>query len=373
METKLRAVFLCFALLGLACQKARASDLPRFFGVYIENGGNYIEVPRVQGSVQKYNQRKTSMGFDFNVRGVFERKSFVPVLAAKFNTDGFLVVLDPEWSDFQLLRVPHVSKKAEDGAIDLVVTSVGISGSMMGMPVSNQGLDEPVAPTNVELKKAKAGENAYVLVPAAPLEKGFYVIDYKKNGQGFVGFNPIELVDMVTDVAEQDALRTLEAKKRSAEEKARGAAQVKERQEEEKTPDEKCGERDESVLSKCKDVKYIELPGGLKTLMGKMKCDVKTGSTYDYGYAVDLNSDDSPEYAFCCQESGHGPCGMAIFGKAANKWVALYDYMSGVSDDKTPCLGVVALREKHSGYNDVCLIDGEVIRFDDVKYRRIKK
>jgi hypothetical protein len=43
--------------------------------------------------------------------------------------------------------------------------------------------------------------------------------------------------------------------------------------------------------------------------------DVKTGSVYDYGYALDLNSDGLEEYALYCEESPHGPCGMKIFGK----------------------------------------------------------
>lgn len=138
---------------------------------------------------------------------------------------------------------------------------------------------------------------------------------------------------------------------------------------------ENCGEPDQTAHSTCKPVRYKELPPDLKKLMGKMKCDVKTGSNYDYGYAVDLNSDGKPEYAFCCQESGHGPCGMTISGKYAGKWKTLYDYMYGFSDGKTSCFGFVVLKEKHSGYNDICIDDSvrDVISFENGKYHDVKK
>jgi hypothetical protein len=134
---------------------------------------------------------------------------------------------------------------------------------------------------------------------------------------------------------------------------------------------ENCGERDASIHSSCKSLKYEALPSSLKKFMAKMKCDVKTGSNYDYGYEVDLNLDGKPEYTFCCQESGHGPCGMTIFGKTTGgKWKAFYDYMHGFSDGKTACFGFVVLKQKHSGYNDICIDDGVrgVITFKNGKY-----
>jgi hypothetical protein len=137
---------------------------------------------------------------------------------------------------------------------------------------------------------------------------------------------------------------------------------------------ENCGERDESVHSSCKSVKYKELPADLKKFMTKLKCDVKTGSSYDEGNSIDLNADGKPEYAFCCNESGHGPCEMKIFGKTAGKWTVLLDSMPGYSDT-TPCFGFVALKEKHAGYNDVCIDDGvkRVIFFKNGKYKDVGK
>ena len=69
----------------------------------------------------------------------------------------------------------------------------------------------------------------------------------------------------------------------------------------------------------------------LRKVMTKMNCDVKTGSNYDEGYSLDLNSDGKPEYAFCCTEAPHGPCGMIIFGKLSGKWKVLYDHIYGYS------------------------------------------
>jgi hypothetical protein len=134
-----------------------------------------------------------------------------------------------------------------------------------------------------------------------------------------------------------------------------------------------CGERDEASLKTCKAVQYRQLPPDLRKFMAKTGCDVKTGSSYDEGYAVDLNSDGKPEYAFCCYESGHGPCGMAIFGRSSGKWKVLHE-MSGVTDDEKACDRFIILKERHSGYNDICLGDeGSVIRFRDGKYQDVVK
>jgi len=133
---------------------------------------------------------------------------------------------------------------------------------------------------------------------------------------------------------------------------------------------ENCGERDEIANSTCKSVHYKELPSDLQRLMGEMKCDVKTGSVYDYGYAVDLNSDGNPEYAFCCKEALHGPCEMVLFGKYLGEWKALYEDITGFCDEKLSCLGFVVMKEKHSGYNNVCIAwpVQRVISFKNGKY-----
>lgn len=137
---------------------------------------------------------------------------------------------------------------------------------------------------------------------------------------------------------------------------------------------ENCGERDHAVHNTCKSVRYKGLPPDIKKLMAKMKCDVKTGSNYDYGYAVDLNSDGQPEYAFCCLEAPHGPCSMAIFGRLSDKWEVLYKYIDGFYDEEQLCIGLIALKEKHSGYNDVCVDSGVgLIIFKNGKYHYLDK
>jgi hypothetical protein len=131
---------------------------------------------------------------------------------------------------------------------------------------------------------------------------------------------------------------------------------------------ETCGEWDPSVQGGCREVRYAQLPAKLRTFMAARKCDVTTGSNYDYGYAIDLDADGRPEYAFCCGASPHGPCRMSIFGKRAGRWRALLEDMSGYSDGSTPCLGFVVLSSRHAGYHDICQ-DGTTLAMRRGKYR----
>ncbi len=135
-----------------------------------------------------------------------------------------------------------------------------------------------------------------------------------------------------------------------------------------------CGPRDETAHNACKMVRYKQLPADLKKFMTKLKCDVKTGSNYDSGHAVDLNGDGKPEYAFCCEERSHGPCGMKVFGKTSGKWAVLYDGWLGFDDDKTGCYGFTVLKEKHAGHSDICIDGGSGgnIRFNSKEYLEVK-
>ena len=108
--------------------------------------------------------------------------------------------------------------------------------------------------------------------------------------------------------------------------------------------------------------------------MRKIRCTVTSRSNYDYGYAMDLNDDGNPEYAFCCREASHGPCGMKIFGKSSGKWGPLLDDMAGYLDG-TPCYGFAVLKERHGGYRDICPDSGGggKIMFRNGKYRETGK
>lgn len=128
-----------------------------------------------------------------------------------------------------------------------------------------------------------------------------------------------------------------------------------------------CEEGDAKLQKSCKSLMYVKLPKEVKQLMGKEKCEVKTGSNYDYGYAVDLNDDGHPEILFCCGEPGHGPCYMNIYGKVKGRWKTLSTSLQGYSDDKTPCLGITILESKRDGYRDICE-DGRLLEFRDGKY-----
>ncbi len=65
----------------------------------------------------------------------------------------------------------------------------------------------------------------------------------------------------------------------------------------------RCPPPDRAIQAGCKEIAYKDLPDGAKSLLRKLKCDSQ------YGSAVDLNGDGSPEYKFCCKQAAHGPCG----------------------------------------------------------------
>jgi hypothetical protein len=47
-----------------------------------------------------------------------------------------------------------------------------------------------------------------------------------------------------------------------------------------------CGEPDRVLVEQCRATKYDLLSRSLQQLMRMLKCDVKTGSSYDYGYSI---------------------------------------------------------------------------------------
>ena len=179
-----------------------ALEIPRFFGVYIYENGKYVEVVRQEKPIKEdYNiiQRKDLPGWkDMNTATAFKRDAFIPADLTYFNKEGFLVVQDPELSDFRLYRVPNAGKWKFNETRPMIMTSVKVIGaSPFGpdKPASLSGLDGPTEPTEIRLRKAKVGENAFIYLPAEPVEQGFYLIDYKKNGKDIPGYNTFRLID----------------------------------------------------------------------------------------------------------------------------------------------------------------------------------
>lgn len=173
-----------------------AEDLPRFFGLYIMQNGNYVEIPRTpSGNGIKYNFHKSIMQFhDYNVKYSIDRKKFIEVEINEFNKNGFLVKEDKNWTDFVIYRVPHTGKYANNENNASIITNIGYGGDYMGMVYSTKALDPKVGPVKwCTLKKAKVGEDAYIYVPSKPTEKGFYLIDYKIGGNSFNGWNAIQV------------------------------------------------------------------------------------------------------------------------------------------------------------------------------------
>jgi hypothetical protein len=130
-----------------------------------------------------------------------------------------------------------------------------------------------------------------------------------------------------------------------------------------------CGARDEAAHQTCKTVHGKAVPAALRKYLARSGCDVRAGSNYDEGYAVDLNADGKPEYAYCCAAAPHGPCGMKVFAGSSGQWTALSDELHFPADTAIPCDGFVPLATKTAGYNDVCVGGGDtLLRFSGGKY-----
>ena len=96
------------------------------------------------------------------------------------------------------------------------------------------------------------------------------------------------------------------------------------------------------------------MPAGARALLRSMKCDVRSGSNYDYGSAVDLNGDGSPEYQFCCHEAPHGPCSSVVIGKVGKQWKDL-TAKGGLLGFEGACNLFIVLESRRSGFLDICL------------------
>ena len=90
-----------------------------------------------------------------------------------------------------MLRVPTDGDLKDNEKSDVIATSIGFGGGMMGMIYSDQGLQKKVDPVEIPIKQAKKGENAFIYAPTTPVEKGYYLVDFKVNGQPQTGWNPI--------------------------------------------------------------------------------------------------------------------------------------------------------------------------------------
>ena len=171
------------------------AKLPEFAGIYVLSDGKWQEVPRYKDfKKEKFNYLKRSGfmgGTDCNMKLSISKDKFIPIDQDTFNKKGFLVVQNKEWSEIKLLRVPieDFLKDNEKGT-DIVI-SVSYGCGMMGMPISSKGLHKKQSPTEIDIKQAKKGDNSFMYVPSSPIDKGFYVIDYKLNGKGHLGYNPL--------------------------------------------------------------------------------------------------------------------------------------------------------------------------------------
>jgi hypothetical protein len=116
----------------------------------------------------------------------------------------------------------------------------------------------------------------------------------------------------------------------------------------------RCPPPDKEIQASCKETTYKDLPDGAKKLLRKLKCDTPPNPNYDYGSAVDLNGDGSPEFEFCCKAASHGPCGSVVVGKIGNQWKDL-TAKEGVLGFDGACNGFIVLQSRNYGFHDLCL------------------
>lgn len=115
-----------------------------------------------------------------------------------------------------------------------------------------------------------------------------------------------------------------------------------------------CPKPSEIILSNCRTVTYNDLPLGARNLLTRMRCEVRTGSNYDFGSAVDLGNEANRSYQFCCSESPHGACGAVVIGTVGGVWTNLTP-AQGVPGYNEACGDFIVLDSQHGGFHDVCL------------------
>ena len=107
------------------------------------------------------------------------------------------------------------------------------------------------------------------------------------------------------------------------------------------------------------------MPQQIKYLMDSIHCgtigaDPSKNNDYktniDYGFAIDLNDDQRPEYIFCCTQAPHGPCQANIFSMIHGSWKILYPGFDGFSNED-PMVNIRVLKTKHEGFHDLCVFD----------------
>lgn len=115
-----------------------------------------------------------------------------------------------------------------------------------------------------------------------------------------------------------------------------------------------CPKPSHEIQAGCRQITYKDLPVGAKALLRKLKCDVRSGSNYDFGSAVDLNGNGSPEYQFCCHEAPHGPCDAVLISKIGLGWKDL-TAKDGLLGFEGACNGFIVLESQQRRFHDLCL------------------
>ena len=68
---------------------------------------------------------------------------------------------------------------------------------VLGIPISSRNLYSKKEPKEIKVRRIKKEENCFLYIPLYPVKKGYYLIDYKLNGQSNIGWNPLVVIDNI--------------------------------------------------------------------------------------------------------------------------------------------------------------------------------
>lgn len=124
-----------------------------------------------------------------------------------------------------------------------------------------------------------------------------------------------------------------------------------------------------------KRIQFKDLPNGIQKLMKSCDCNLiealNTQTSYNDGYTIELNDDNTPEYVFTCNEPGHGPGEGMIFSLINGEWKIINDYFLVFDDSKDSKEAIKVLDTKTGGFHDLMDSYKQIYKYINGKYLSI--
>lgn len=126
-----------------------------------------------------------------------------------------------------------------------------------------------------------------------------------------------------------------------------------------------------------KRIQFKDLPNGIQKLMKSCDCNLiealNTQTSYNDGYTIELNDDNTPEYVFTCNEPGHGPGEGMIFSLINGEWKIINDYFPVFDESMDSKEAIKVLDTKTGGFHDLIDLMGskKIEKYINGKYLMI--